>query len=441
MNYGFLSYYDVSPKIIEQSVDRMFDEVGIRDVQFYDFFDNYAGKNQDYGKDDPRGKAPFPEWWKAWSWTDPWDSQTKIHSGTVKAATSRVKLRGGKSWAYLQAVGSEHWDLGKPGSHQCGNGYNPGSAQAASATGTDGVMRLCNSSGLWTIQESPTRVFPAYFMNGALAEYQVAAWVDIVKELGFDGIHWDTLGVKAKDYAAESRGVNEFLRVAGKLLKQHGLLQTMNMVDTHWWDNSLFPDVLHFPYAEIWSPFHEGLFYQRIRGNSYSVIANYPGTEMNGCCCTTATDCHLCAKYGEKKYARCPNNYTQQELLEIRWVAAARKGARYAVVGNGLNRLVTEFFPWTIPLAPETLWVIGNTTVLPTAPAVCEDADNGLLSPIALREILLLVVVAFVLVCCLAACGLWRRATRRGRKERLPGPPEADERCVSSDDVKLAGSP
>jgi hypothetical protein len=238
------------------------------------------------------------------------------------------------------------------------------------------ICKLTNATA-WVMQESPQRVFPTYMANGALAVHQVDAWVGILEEFGFDGVHWDTLGAKASDYDAESRMITEFVTVAGRLLKQHGLIQTLNQVDTHWWNPSLFSDgILEFPYSEIWWPFWHDKFRQRVAGFEGAVIAAYPGTDMNGCPCTNKTDCSLAQSTGV--YGNCPGNLTQEELLEVRWTDACDHGHRYVIVGNGLRRLVTEFFPWTVPIAAHNLAFIQNYTCdAPSSDGPNEDTSSG----------------------------------------------------------------
>ena len=46
--YGFLARFDISPSEMEAAVDAMFDTLGIEDVQFQDWFDNYSGRYQTF---------------------------------------------------------------------------------------------------------------------------------------------------------------------------------------------------------------------------------------------------------------------------------------------------------------------------------------------------------------------------------------------------------
>jgi hypothetical protein len=280
----------------------------------------------------------------------------------------------------LQVVGSEHWNLTGVDDQSCSPKLDPWVADQipynVDAEGT--ICKLMNATG-WVMQESPTRIFPTYAANGALAVYQVNSWIGILEEFGFDGVHWDTLGVKAAEYAVESYMLTEFVTVAGRLLKKHNMLQTLNQVDTHWWNPSLFTNgILAFPYSEIWFPFWHDKFREKVGGFEGAVIAAYPGTEMNGCPCITSDDCSLAAQRGV--HESCPGNMTQEMLLDARWKDACDHGHRYVIVGNGLRRLVTEFFPWTVPLAPHNLALIQNYTcdVSHGAAATGTEAASGL---------------------------------------------------------------
>jgi len=357
-HYGFLSYFGGTPAEIVDQVDEMF-AAGVRDVQFYDWFDNYAGQYQHFIRRDTRGKDPNPEWWRQEKWTEPWDSHLTVRKSTLTAAIARVRERGGRSWAYVQAVASEYWDLaGAPDNNvSCGK---PVTSVLHNASFTNlSTLRVCKlrNKTSWVFHEGPSRIFPTYFMSYDLGTFQAHAWIPIIKELGFCGIHWDTLGVKAVDYVAESLGVQAFVRASKIFVSGAGLQQTLNQIDAHWWSRDLFSSrVLEFPYSEIWSPFHEALFWDRSVGLAGAVIANYPGTIRNGCCCIDPSDCRLCVD--ATSYKRCPGNITQDILLQIRWKKACTTGARYLIIGNGLRRLVTEYFVWTTLIDSNSLELI-----------------------------------------------------------------------------------
>jgi hypothetical protein len=334
------------------------DDLNVRDFQFYDWFDNYSGKYQTFTNKVPPGKAAARDWWRLTSWTDPWFSSRIVRRDTLMAAIQRVRRRGGRAWAYVQAAGSEYWNLaGQPDQDvSCGDRLDPDVGDNRPYS-VDTIGQLCKLSGEggWYIKKGPNRSFPTYFLNAALATYQVDAWLTPLTDLGFNGVHWDTLGPEALDKGAEAYGVSAFLVQAGSLLAAHGLPQTMNQLDANWWDESLFArGVLAFPYAEVWYPEAESLFYARApRGG---VIANYPGSSRNGCCCVAPGDCGACTS--QRQYAHCPYNWTQEDILEARWQMAWNHNLRYLLVGNGLERLIGEYFPETTGLSKSSIRLI-----------------------------------------------------------------------------------
>jgi hypothetical protein len=358
-NYGFLSRFDASPGEIVTQVDHLMDDLNVRDVQFYDWFDNYAGKYQLFTNKVPPGKAASSSWWLRATWTDPWFSSRTVRRDTLLAAIQQVRRRGGRAWSYIQVAGSEYWNLaGQPdGNVPCGDRLDPqvGDNRPYSV---DAVGKLCKliGTGGWFRKQGSNRSFPAYFMNAALATYQVDAWLPVISDLGFNGVHWDTLGSIAVDKTAEAEGVSAFLLQAGKLLAVHGLPQTMNQIDTNWWNESLFNQgVLAFPYSEVWSPEAESLFYAKSpRGG---VIANYPGSSRNGCCCAAPGNCSTTCM-PRRLFTNCPYNWTQEQVLETRWQAAWDHQVRYLVVGNGFERLIDEYFPETTGLSKSSIALI-----------------------------------------------------------------------------------
>src|SRR5205823_3896599 len=120
---------------------------------------------------------------------------------------------------------------------------------------------------------------PTYFANAAWADHQVAVWGASIAALGFDGIHWDTLGHVAGDYSAEAAGFHAFLREAAPQLAKLRLMQTMNFVDLSWWDESL-RHVIAFPYAEVWSGSSQQSLYAAMSTTAmqarWGVMAFYP---------------------------------------------------------------------------------------------------------------------------------------------------------------------
>src|SRR5262249_22558058 len=158
--------------------------------------------------------------------TDPWFHSRPICRQTIAWYIDELHRSGARAWAYVQSIAAE-------------------SEHLASASG--GIYRLIDQHGVWFHMGS----LPTYFPNAQWADHQVEAWGQSVAALGFDGIHWDTLGPKASNYSAEAAGIHAFLREAAPQLAKLGLMQTMNFVNLAWWDSSLL-DVIAFPYAEVW---------------------------------------------------------------------------------------------------------------------------------------------------------------------------------------------
>jgi hypothetical protein len=151
-----------------------------------------------------------------------------------------------------------------------------------------------------------------------------------VKQLGFDGIHWDTLGKIAGDGKAETAGMHDFVATARQLLKKEGLRQTINMVDLAWWDRELVRHDLEFPYAETWSQKATDKYFAEmdrpemagIRG----VLVMYPSTAL-------------------------PAGATAAEAVCTRHAEAAKHRLSYLIVGDGARRMKNEYWPETVPLS------------------------------------------------------------------------------------------
>jgi hypothetical protein len=315
-----------------------------------------------------------------------------------------VKSRGGRAWAYLQAQGSEFYNLAGD-ALECGVPVeDSGAFTWASAAGKLNSQTvstnlsgpgsvslpdqwkpswqifkiketLANGTPTWACQgKAPGRVIPTYFLNGPLAAYQCSAWAEPVRALGFTGIHWDTMIAPPAGSAGDAwrAGAKAFVMTAADRLKAQNLLQTFNDLSLSFaitTDASYFSqgEKLAFPYSEVWSQAEEAAFYEAIVPGAGAVIAHYPGTPQNGCCSTSARTfcpqplracagvctCEICE--GES-YDNCPANgyneyWSQEDLIAARYDKALCKGARYLIVGNGKERLVTEYFPDTLPLS------------------------------------------------------------------------------------------
>lgn len=286
-NYGYLTDYACQDeRSARDRIDEMVDTFGITDVQFYDWFADYSTPTA------------------GGEWTDPWFHSRQICRQTIAIYIDELHRRGAHAWAYVQSIASERDDL---------------------SDAMAGIYPLIASDGTWFHMGG---THPTYFNNGAWARHQVAVWGEAVQSLGFDGIHWDTLGATASDYAAETGGTREFLATAQALLANLGLKQTMNFVNLAWWDDSLL-EVVAFPYMEVWSMTMESQLYAAMASPAMSarwgVMAFYPSVDI-------------------------PSGMTASQVMLGRWSEAPKHHARYLVVGDGAKRLVTEYFAADVPL-------------------------------------------------------------------------------------------
>lgn len=293
--YGYLSSAVLGPQPEDEARDRvavMASEFGIREFQFYDWFADYSTPC--------RGDE----------WTDPYFHRQPISRRTVEVCLDEVRCQGGRAWAYVQAVGAEEAD------------------RADDARGIYPLITADGSQYWHPPGQTPGR-FPAYFLNDAFAELQVSRWAASIAGLGFDGIHWDTLGRLAAEPAAEAAGVHEFVRQARQLLEPFGLSQTLNFVDLAWWDTALVCECLEFPYAEVWSSASARRYFALMQDPALAArrgaFAMYPTVDL-------------------------PPGWSQSEAMLDRWVRARDNHLAYILIGDGPRRVLDEYWPKTVPL-------------------------------------------------------------------------------------------
>ena len=282
-SYGFLTDYSAMDAAVAKSkIQVMVRDYGIRDFQFYDWFYDYSTPVQ--------GDC----------WTGAFFRTRTICKRTILAYIEEIRAQGGTSWAYVQSVGSEHNDLENP---------------------LQQIFKLIAKDGTWYHHANR---FPTYFANAAWAVHMVAEWAPEIKALGFDGIHWDSLGPIAGHYPSEAAGFHAFLRKAKVLLGDYGLKQTFNFVNLAWWDKSIVMAEVEFPYAEVWSRGIQEKYFRELEGltpeRGRPVVAFYPSI------------------------GRKPGESESLTMID-RWKNSWRNGARYLVVGDGTRRLINEYFP------------------------------------------------------------------------------------------------
>lgn len=290
--YGFLSQFDAMPEDeARQKIADMF-ALGITEFQFYDWFADYS----------------TPVLGSCWS--DPFFQVRENCRKTIEIYIDEIKKRNGRSWAYVQMVGSLHTDH---------------------AETMPGVFKLIDKDGFWHWHE---KKFPTYFPNAAWARYMVETWAPAIMELGFTGIHWDTLGAQAQNYLAEKEGFAAFLRTAKTGLERYGLKQTANFVSLAWWDEALISQALEFPYAEVWNRSEELAYFNLMKGsalvNFWGVIVFYPSIMVPPGSSPTAT-------------------------IVSRFQEAHQNHLRYGVVANGKRRLIREYLSLTALLSEDEI--------------------------------------------------------------------------------------
>lgn len=289
-NYGVLSDFGCRPDTESRAVVRtMADSFGVREFQFYDWFADYSTPTS------------------GTTWVDPFKRKREICLSTIVTFIDEIHRRGGRAWAYVQAVGAEEDDL---------------------ADDRKGIYRLIDSKGAWHRHEGR---FPTYFLNEAWARRMAAIWAGPVSRIGFDGIHWDSLGPVAGDYGAESAGTGEFLRTARAALVEFGLRQTFNFVDLAWWDADLVTGgIVEFPYAEVWSRTKATRYYEimdgREAGDGRGVIAFYPKIDA-------------------------PPGKNEAHVFLSRWTESRRHRLSYLLICNGARRVTGPYYPNTTPLS------------------------------------------------------------------------------------------
>ncbi len=300
-NYGVLSDFACKPDTdARAAVDIMSDSFGVREFQFYDWFADYSTPTS------------------GTTWVDPFKRKNEICLATILAYIDEVHRRHGRAWAYVQAVGAEEDNL---------------------ANADKGIHPLIDARGEWRRHEGR---FPTYFLNEGWAGRMVTVWAGAAARLGFDGIHWDSLGPIAGDYGAESAGTGEFLRAARRALDGYGLRQTFNFVDLAWWDADLIDGgIVEFPYAEVWSRKTETKFYAIMDGGepgkSRGVIAFYPNVDRD-------------------------RNRSESQTMIARWNESRRHRLSYLLICNGARRVTGPYYPETAELSRKEMNVLAGNS-------------------------------------------------------------------------------
>ena len=292
--YGFISSAVLGPQSEAEArarVATMAREYGIREFMFYDWSADYSMP--------VRGSE----------WTDAYFRRHPISRETIRIALDEIHRQGGRGWAYVQALAAEEDNLESP---------------------SKDIWKLRTAKGEWYWHPNSDHPrFPTYLPNAAWARLMAGRWAPAVKQLGFDGIHWDTLGRIAGDPKAEAIGIQDFLKTACGLLERQGLLQTMNFVDLQGWDRQTVLTCCEFPYAEVWSDAVKEKYFQEMAAPEMhgvrGVWAMYPTTVK-------------------------PAEMTETKILADRHADAVLHNLAFVLVGDGARRMRTEYWPATVPL-------------------------------------------------------------------------------------------
>lgn len=294
--YGFLTQFsDITEEEARARVREMSHLFGILEFQFYDAFEGYSHPPTQYQE----------EWNSAFG--------RRIIRKIIRAYTDEIAHVGGRSWFYVQAMGTDPNDT-----H---------AQQGATVT----AQHVVDGHPLLDV------VAP----NAAWARKIAPAWGQFAAFLGFSGIHWDTLG---DAYGVSNAGCDivGFLRAALPVLQEHGLAQTCNFVDGFGWDPSLIGqvgwvgNVVAFPYWEAWDlPFQEDRYFEEVAPGSKGVFVCYPGE----------TASHNGERWNSGEVGTWP-----LDLLIRRWRKAHCYGSAYLAIGDGLHHIQNEYFPDTVKI-------------------------------------------------------------------------------------------
>lgn len=290
--YGFLSTFgDITEEAARASVQRLVNDFGILEFQFYDAFHAYS----------PPPEVVLEQW------TTPLFNRP-VRRDIIQAYTDEVRKLGGRSWLYVQGMGTDPDDL------QVQQGFT-----------VIGKHRV-NDQVLLDV------VLPTAEWGKRVA----SPWASFAAALGFAGIHWDMLG-NFKDRMSGASMVGDFLRATWQPLQERGLAQTCNFVDGFGWDESLIrgtgwsSNVVAFPYWEAWTlPAVEDRFFKEVAPLAGSVLSCFPGKSPD---------------HDGEVQNKNAGGIWPLDLLISRWEKAHCAGSAYLAIGDGSFHVQTEYLP------------------------------------------------------------------------------------------------
>jgi len=303
--YGYISDFSIEPEVARENIRNM-KKYGIIEFQFYDWFSSYT--------------HPPDLFWSRW--INAYNPSYIIRMDTLKAYIEEIHKIGGRAWAYIQSVAVDYDHDPCAGIEKCK--YTP--------------TRLnSNNTNLGFNYIIGKHSYRTYNPSQEWATRMVNVWGKTVKELGFDGIHWDSLGIISLDN--QTLGFLDFLERSSQLLTPLGLLQTFNFVDLHWLTDypivkccretylyyERFLKTVDFLYAEVWNSTQHSQYASLVRSRQRGVVAFYPSIDFSG----------------RKDIS---DIYIQERNIMSRTTYSRENNLSYLIIGNGNRRLINEYF-------------------------------------------------------------------------------------------------
>jgi len=283
--YGFLTQFSgISEEEARNKVRMMQSNFGIMEFQFYNAFAGYSHPPSKHSK----------------SWHTSL-FEKKVERNILQAYIKEIEFWGGRAWLTVQAMGTDVGDKHSQKHFQVHGQY------------------LAEDKPLVDVI-APTKEW---------GEYWAPRWIKFAKEVGFSGIHWNTLG-DFKGKVGEHSDVPGFLKATLPLVKAEGLGQTFNFVDGFQWDKSVVDDgLVAFTFWPAWSrPAKEETFIKNVPPGSVFLL--FPGKDEE----------HEGEWWQEDAKGKHPF-----ELIVNRWSTARCHGNTYLAVGDGNRHIVTDYYP------------------------------------------------------------------------------------------------
>jgi len=282
--YGFLTQFSgISAEEAKNRVRLMQSNFGIMEYQFYNAF---AGYSTPPSSDDMH-------WYTACF-------NQKVERRILKAYIEEIKFWGGRAWLTVQAMGTD------PGDRK--------------------NQKMFKVRGQYMVEKKP--LVDVIAPNKQWGKYWAPRWIKFAQDVGFSGIHWNTLGNFDGELGQHS-DVPGFLRATKPLMEEAKLGQTFNFVDGFQWDQSLMDEkLIAFTFWPAWSRPKEDAFVKNVPPGSVFLL--FPGKDKD--------------HKGEwwQKDAKGKHPF---ELIVNRWSHARCHGSTYLAVGDGNRHITTDYYP------------------------------------------------------------------------------------------------